>query len=606
MKIPPRLNEAAYAELDFQTRMIEQAVTAAATFDDFFGDAGKTPEAVQDVSPTGARFRIPLVAPFEHLSGDNRHFAEGALTHVPLPMPLLWQEKTAQGHDGSYIVGRIDGIEIDEVGARNAVGVFDVGPWAREAERLVRGGFLRHVSVDLDKFEGETPNPHYFNGEDHVNQSPTIRIDNKPIKINKARINAVTLVAKPAFQEAFMVLDSAPTLENGDDSVADGTYEETPMDIDSEEAALAASAAPLVPPSVWFGNPHLTQATPLTITDDGRVFGHIAAWSTSHIGLPRATKPPRSASNYAYFRTGALRTDDGTDVAVGQLTLAGGHAPLHASARDAVKHYDDTNSAVADVAAGEDQFGIWVAGALRPEVTPSQVRAFRASAPSGDWRPINGRLELVAVCAVNVPGFPIARTMVAGGQVTALVAAGASAIAVLKQDKVDQLATRLDAIEQAEFSAQAQEAAEAMAASFAAVAARREAEKSALVAAAEEARDLFFAHTKAVTSPFDIPADQDYEQASDEQPEEDPAQQYDPSAEGAPNDSDDASDEDDDDTGDGSDSGSFTDEAATEDDGAPADPSAFDDEDPLAQEDISASSFSIADLMDLRKAIYGE
>lgn len=596
MKIPPRLNEAVYAELDVQAGMIEQALTAAAGFDDFYGQEGQVPTAVQDVSPTGARFRIPLVAPFEHLSGDNRHFAEGALTHVPLPMPLLWQEKTAQGHDGSYIVGRIDGIEIDEVGARNAVGVFDVGPWAREAERLVRGGFLRHVSVDLDQFEGETPNPHYFNGEDAVNNTPTIRIDNKPIKINKARINAVTLVAKPAFQEAFMVLDSAPTLENGDDSVADGTYEETPMDIDSEEAALAASAAPLVPPRDWFGNPHLTQATPLTITDDGRVFGHIAAWSTSHIGLPRATKPPRSASNYAYFRTGALRTDDGTDVAVGQLTLAGGHAPLHASARDAVKHYDDTNSAVADVAAGEDQFGIWVAGALRPEVTPTQVRAFRASAPSGDWRPINGRLELVAVCAVNVPGFPIARTMVAGGQVTALVAAGASAIAVLKQDKVDQLATRLDAIEQAEFSAQAQEAAEIMAASFAAVTARREAEKAALVAAAEEARALFA--TTAISSPFDIPAEQDYEQAADAKPQFDPADQQ-----GPENDSDDAADSDDDDNGDGADGGDFSDDAPASTDAT--DPSVFDD-DPLALEDVSASSFSIADLMDLRKAIYGE
>src|SRR5690606_1868713 len=48
----------------------------------------------------------------------------------------------------------------------------------------------------------------------------------------------------------------------------------------------------------------------------------------------------------------------------------------------------------------------------------------RASAVSGDWRPINGRLELVAVCAVNCPGFPIPRTMVASGAAVSLVAAG--------------------------------------------------------------------------------------------------------------------------------------------------------------------------------------
>jgi hypothetical protein len=164
--------------------------------------------------------------------------------------------------------------------------------------------------------------------------------------------------------------------------------------------------------------------------------------------MGRGVKPPRSASQYAYFRTGELRTDGG-DVQVGQLTLAGGHASLQASAEEAIKHYDDTNSAVADVVAGEDQFGIWVSGALRPDVTPSQIRAFRASAPSGDWRPINGRLELVAVCAVNVPGFPVARAITASGGVPgALVAAGAAYLAELKEaNKVDELDRRLRNLE---------------------------------------------------------------------------------------------------------------------------------------------------------------
>jgi hypothetical protein len=127
-----------------------------------------------------------------------------------------------------------------------------------------------------------------------------------------------------------------------------------------------------------------------------------------------------------------------------------------------VKHYDDTASALIDVAAGEDQYGIWVAGALRPEATPNQVRALRASAPSGDWRPINNSLELVAVCQVNVPGFPIARTMVAGGQMTALVAAGASTLAKLRETKVDQIEQRLHQMEQKELAAQAAEAQEFM------------------------------------------------------------------------------------------------------------------------------------------------
>ena len=98
----------------------------------------------------------------------------------------------------------------------------------------------------------------------------------------------------------------------------------------------------------------------------------------------------------------------------------------------AVKHYDDTASAFCDVHAGEDAYGIWVAGALRPNVTAEQVRAIRAAAPSGDWRPINGRLEMVAVCQVNVPGFPVTRARVASGHVYALVAAGTATLSRIR------------------------------------------------------------------------------------------------------------------------------------------------------------------------------
>ena len=117
---------------------------------------------------------------------------------------------------------------------------------------------------------------------------------------------------------------------------------------------------------------------------------------------------------------------------VGQLTLAGGHAPLNADAASAAKHYDDTASAVADIHVGEDQYGIWCAGSIRPNLNEMQIRALRASAPSGDWRPINGSLELVAICQVNVPGFPTARAMIASGKILALVAAGASYMAAMK------------------------------------------------------------------------------------------------------------------------------------------------------------------------------
>jgi hypothetical protein len=181
---------------------------------------------------------------------------------------------------------------------------------------------------------------------------------------------------------------------------------------------------------------------------NGHVYGHIAAWHVNHIGMPRSTRPPRSRSKYSYFHTGVVKTDTGADVPVGQLTLAGGHADLQANASQAAKHYDDTASAIADVHMGEDEYGIWCSGSLRPEATESQIRALRASAPSGDWRPINGSLELVAVCQVNVPGFPIARALVASGKVMALVAAGASFFAIMKSEHVEHFVTRAELLSQ--------------------------------------------------------------------------------------------------------------------------------------------------------------
>ena len=165
----------------------------------------------------------------------------------------------------------------------------------------------------------------------------------------------------------------------------------------------------------------------VVVEDDGRVYGHIAAWGTCHIGqIGKCVEPPTSPSNYAYFRTGALQTAEGTSVAVGHLTMGTGHAGPRDSANAAAEHYDNTGTVFADVAAGEDAYGIWVAGSLRPGITPEQVRVARSAPISGDWRTIRGALELVGALAVNVPGFPVPRPqgLLASGEVKSLQASG--------------------------------------------------------------------------------------------------------------------------------------------------------------------------------------
>jgi hypothetical protein len=187
--------------------------------------------------------------------------------------------------------------------------------------------------------------------------------------------------------------------------------------------ALLASAVPAIPKREWFEDPGLPGPTALTVTDEGRVFGHLALWDTCHIANPNGqgvcTRPPRSNSQYAYFHTGVTETDAG-DVPTGRLTMSTVHAGPRMTAHETALHYEFTGATAADVVAGEDNFGIWVAGAARPD---ADLRTLRSHPISGDWRVIRGGLELVGTLSVNVPGFPVprARALVASGQVQSLI-----------------------------------------------------------------------------------------------------------------------------------------------------------------------------------------
>lgn len=177
--------------------------------------------------------------------------------------------------------------------------------------------------------------------------------------------------------------------------------------------ALTASAAPALPPTDWFRQPDLDRLTPLTISDTGRVFGHIAGWETCHVGLPGCVTAPASQTGYAYFHTSEQPTAEGYTLPVGTLVAGPRHADPALAFQAAAAHYDDPAAAVARVQAGEDEHGIWVAGWILPGAAEEAVQVFRSSPVSGDWRRVGGALELIAVCSVNSPGFPVPRARVA-------------------------------------------------------------------------------------------------------------------------------------------------------------------------------------------------
>lgn len=376
------------------------------------------------------------------LTGDGRFLDEGSM-RWETPMPIRYVRSDVGAHDGAEVAGRILHVERNDDGELVARGDFDMGSEAgREAYRQVKLEYTTGVSMDLDEAtfqirvaeefleEQEAAMEAVFDedaetGEPEREIAPDGRVvvwegapDDEVMAITDALIRAATIVAIPAFKGArISAVDTIPEAQ---------AAEEAPIDQD----ALVASAALATPPAEWFDNPRLQGITPITITDEGRIYGHLATWGVCHIGNPLGegvcVEAPRSCTDYAYFHTGAILADNGDTIPVGQITMSTGHADGKAGVNSTLAHYDNTGTAVADVRAGEDAYGIWISGAIRSGLTADQLRELRAAPLSGDWRQVAGNLELVAALAVNVPGFPVPRPqgLVASGEVVSLVAAG--------------------------------------------------------------------------------------------------------------------------------------------------------------------------------------
>lgn len=217
------------------------------------------------------------------------------------------------------------------------------------------------------------------------------------------------------------VLSAVKVVQQRIDANGPGTQQDSPA---VEVVTAGASGTPVAPPHGWFQDPKLDGPTPIAVTADGRVMGHLAAWGTCHAGIGnQCVMAPRTATAYKYFLNGTVVTAEGNAVRVGKITAGTGHADTRLGWVPASDHYDNTGKQVAIVASGEDRWGIWVAGALVPEADDTDAAMLRRSPLSGDWRRINGNLELVAALAVNTPGFPIV-ALNASGEPDALCAAG--------------------------------------------------------------------------------------------------------------------------------------------------------------------------------------
>lgn len=392
------------------------------------------------------------------VTGDGREFAPGALAWADLPVPLRWNIEDSHGGEArtkAVNVGRIDRVWRDGNKIMGA-GVLDLSDdQGRRAYDKIKGQFLRGVSIDADSIgdadvEFVWPDEANAGAEDGGEDDLFEMLFAQPEKVifHGGRIRAATLVDIPAFAEAYIaLLDEAGVIVAGGQPVGEEAVEAAAVREPGRPRAVTASVTELWrPPAAWFADPQLSLPTPITITDEGRIYGHAAQWGTCHIGQEGTCIQPPRESDHPYYCTGEVVCEGGERMAVGQITVGTGHAPLHLGASPAAEHYDNTGSAVADVAVGNDAHGIWVAGSVRAGADPLKVHELQAAGQvSGDWRRIGGQLRLVGLLAVNVPGFPVPkmRARVASGQPLALVAAGRPQVAWGRsQAEVEQDAVR--------------------------------------------------------------------------------------------------------------------------------------------------------------------
>jgi len=352
-------------------------------------------------------------------TSDGRYLIPDEISNRDLPIPVMVQTATEQGHMGAESCGRIESIDyipIADFAQRNefnlmdvrdeavivwATGTFDTSKFAQDAERMMENGAGVSIDMPPDRIAAFDP--------ETLKEVPEEEIDFQALMEGSyligigGKIAALTIVSIPAFEQASIVLVPGHALV----ASAYG-FRMKPKDV---LTAAAAGAAPLEPPKDWFYTEEPDTPTPLTVTSDGHVYGHLALWNQCHPAFASCERAPRSRSGYSYFHVGEIETAEGDLIPVGRITVGqggnakGGHASVVLGRPGAMEHYDKTGCVAAFVRAEDGKNGIWLSGVVRSDAPAEKVRDLRANPPSGDWR----EDELVAVLSVPVPGFPIPR-----------------------------------------------------------------------------------------------------------------------------------------------------------------------------------------------------
>lgn len=428
---------------DFDGAPIEVGDAEPETVDETVDEALSTVIVVEDgddsaEDPVAEEEDIPLPTwegelAFEGLpSSDGRVLMSGQITNRDLPLSLMFQYVTAEGHMGAEACGKITQIwreERPDLGV-GVVAVMGSGEFSNDlmgptAASSVEDQIVRHVSVDVAAHSKVLLNAQT------LQEVPMDEVEMEAVMNGEyyvgigGEIMGATIVPFSAFADAQLrtvsndVMLASAWVEQGEGdemsrhlvfTTANASWKIVPISL----TAAAAGIAPLAPPRDWFFTPEADGKFPLTVMDDGRIVGHLATWDQCHHGfMNECVLAKGSRADYKYFHVGSLKTAEGDYVDVGRIVVgeskSDGHASVEYSTAEATSHYDKTALVGAFVRATDGKYGIWLSGVVRSDCPAERVRDMLANPPSGDWRRENGWLELIAALSVPVPGFPVPR-----------------------------------------------------------------------------------------------------------------------------------------------------------------------------------------------------
>ncbi|MDN3056855.1 phage minor head protein [Streptomyces sp. SRF1] len=163
-------------------------------------------------------------------------------------------------------------------------------------------------------------------------------------------------------------------------------------------------------PAEWFKEPtpeELPRDAGGVFVEGGRIWGWVAQAGVEHAGYPgkRLTIESLGDLDTSHFLRARFRLDDGTTVRAGAFTMNVGHHRDGAECETAACQFDDTRTVAGIVTIGQNENGMWFAGAANPKLDAWDKAVFRACQPSYHMRMgPDGRWQVRGLLDVPQPG----------------------------------------------------------------------------------------------------------------------------------------------------------------------------------------------------------